>query len=164
MSHDHTYLLTNNIISSEDIDNVYIIVLLISSTVSSFHVMGHTSRCSTIFVNTYMVRRHITHCDNESTSDIIPLHLRYSSHQPVTTSTSSSLLFEKVFLCDRYYNRRVYVYFVFTRIYNMVWMNEWVLITPCKQLVWSTRIGRIVRSYPNLMFVCYLGVFKPLSS
>jgi hypothetical protein len=23
-----------------------------------------------------------------------------------------------------------------------LWMNEWVLITTCKQLVWSTRIGR----------------------
>ncbi len=83
---------------SEGIDNVYIIVSQISFTVLSFHVMGHTSRCSTIFVNTNMARLRITH--NTSTSVIIPLHLRCSSHQPVATSTSSSLLFDKTVLCE----------------------------------------------------------------
>ena len=51
-----------------------------------------------LFDTFILVRRRITR--NASTSDIILLHLRCSSYQPVATSTSPSLLFDKIFLCD----------------------------------------------------------------
>jgi hypothetical protein len=92
--HRHTYLLANKIIKCPCYEYFRSFChhpsTLIRSTFWRTYPINDFLTSSR-WHHVYMVHRHITH--NSSTSDIILLHLRCSSYQPMTTSTLIRIFF-----------------------------------------------------------------------